>query len=84
MRKISLVIPITLVCWLIGTAFYAYHWVTSFLSEPALPNYERKAFLPLLGFALYRLPYLLLGLVIIIILEVLLIPGPRRNPPSMV
>ena len=51
---------------------------------PGLYKNERRAFLPLLGFALYRLPYLLLGLVIIIILELLLVPGPRRNPPSMV
>jgi hypothetical protein len=84
MRKIGVVIPITIICWLIGTALYAYDWVTTILAEPGLPTYERGAFLPLLGFALYRLPYLLLGLVIIIILELLLVPGPDRNPPSMV
>ena len=37
-----------------------------------------------LGFAVYRLPYLLIGLLIIIVLELFLVPGSDRKPASMI
>jgi hypothetical protein len=84
MSEFSRTILITLVCWLLWTIAYAYYWVTSILAEPGLPVYERGGFLPLLGFVVYRLHYLLIGLVIIIVLELVMVPGSERKPPSMV
>jgi hypothetical protein len=84
MTRLTWTIFITLASWVLGTTVYGYYWITSILSEPGVPDYERGGLLPALGFAVYRLPYLLIGLVIIIALELLLVPGTDRKPASMV
>lgn len=84
MSKLSYTILITLLCWLLGTALYAYYWVSSILAEPGLGGYERDPLLPTLGFAVYRLPYLVIGLVIVIVLELLIVPGSDRKSSTMI
>lgn len=84
MSKLSRTILLTFMCWLLATVLYAYNWVSAILAEPGVPVYERNGLMPLLAFAVYRLPYLLIGLVIIIVVEWIIIPGPDRKPPSMI
>jgi hypothetical protein len=84
MYKLTSTVLVTIVCWFAGTFLYACYWVGSILAEPNLATYERDGLLPLLGFAVYRLPYLLIGLLIIIVLELFLVPGSDRKPASMI
>jgi hypothetical protein len=84
MSKLGRTVVLTFIAWLAVTISYAYYWVSSILAEPGVPVYERNGFLPLLGFAIYRFPFLLIGLLVVLVLELLIVPGSDRNPPSMV
>ena len=84
MSKLSWTIFTTFVTWLLGTILYGYYWVTATLAERGLGGYEREPLLPMLSFAVYRLPYLLIALVIIIVVELLIVPKPDPELPSMV
>ncbi|MDT5061905.1 MAG: hypothetical protein QOH63_2364 [Acidobacteriota bacterium] len=81
MTKRNTIIFSTVVAWLIGVGVYAYYWAMSLLDE-----YSGKpgGLLPLLGFFVYRFPYLLAGLVILIIAELIFIPGSHGRPGKMV
>jgi hypothetical protein len=74
MSRLSLTILITVVVWLIGTVVYGYWWVNNILETETLYGYERSRLLISSAFVAYRLPYLLIALVILIVLELLLVP----------
>ena len=71
------IVLMTISCWLVATIVYCYFWVTSILAQPDTVGYERWVMLPILGFIVYRLPYLLLGLVLVISGELILIAAVR-------
>ena len=60
------IVLITIGLWLVATIVYCYCWVTSILAQPDTVGYERWVILPILGFIVYRLPYLVVGLVLVI------------------
>jgi hypothetical protein len=66
------IIVITTVVWLIACCLYAYYWVTSILAQPDNYGYERWVIFPLFGFLVYRLPFLLAGLIVLIFVELML------------
>ena len=73
------VVLLTIGLWLVVTIVYCYFWVTSILAQPDTVGYERWAMFPILGFIVYRLPYLVVGLVLMISGELILIAAARRN-----
>jgi hypothetical protein len=68
---------ITILTWLVGTVFYAYYWVTSILARPDVYGYEKWVMFPLMGFFVYRFPFLILGLVLLIVIEVVVLSRER-------
>ena len=62
-------ISITIGLWLAGTIVYCYYWVTSISASPDTYGYEKWPIFPFMGFLVYRFPYLLVGLVGVIIVE---------------
>ena len=81
MLKRSSIISFTVVAWVIGVGVYAHYWVTSVRGEygPRLDG-----LLSLFGFFAERFPYLLVGLIILVIAELIFIPGPHGRPGKMV
>jgi len=79
MSRLSLSILITVVVWLIGTVAYGYWWVNNVLETETLYGYERSRLLISSAFVAYRLPYLLIALVVVIVLELLLVPHSNRE-----
>lgn len=73
------IVLMTIGVWLVATIVYCYFWVTSILAQPDTVGYERWVMLPILGFIVYRLPYLVVGLVLVISGELILIAAARRN-----
>ncbi len=67
----SSVILLTFFAWLIGCSLYAYFWVTSILASPNLYGYEKWKLFSLFGFLIYRFPFLLISLLIIVYAEAL-------------
>ena len=84
MPKRRTIISLTVVAWIIGISIYAYHWVTWIMSDPNLHDYEGIWTLPLLGFFVDSLPYLLIGLIVLVIAELILIPGSDGRLGKMV
>jgi len=76
MRSLA-VILITILVWLAGTIFWAYFWVTSILARPDNYGYEKWVMFPLMGFLVYRFPFLVLGLLVLIYIELMLLV--KRN-----
>ena len=72
-------ILLTIVVWLVGSTFYCYYWVISILARPDNYGYEQWEMFPLMGFLVYRVPFLVLGLIIVIITELILTAVIRRN-----
>jgi hypothetical protein len=58
--------------WLFGSGLYFYWWVASIINDPATVGYERWLIFPVSGFLVYRFPYLLIGLIIVIAVEAML------------
>jgi hypothetical protein len=63
----------------VGTVFYGYFWVTSILARPDNYGYEKWVVLPVLGFLVYRFPYLVVGLMLVILTELVVIEILRRK-----
>lgn len=63
------IVLLTTVGWLIGCSLYAYYWVTTILAQPDNYGYERWGAFPLFGFLVYRFPFLLVGLIVVIVAE---------------
>ena len=72
-------IPLTIVVWLVGSTLYCCYWVSSILARPDNYGYERWVMFPLLGFLVYRFPYLVIGLIVLILTELILTAVLRRN-----
>ena len=66
------IILITIVVWLLGSTLYGYYWVTSILAQPDTYGYERWVMFPVMGFLVYRFPYLVVGLIVVILTELIL------------
>ncbi len=64
---------ITILAWLVGAVLYGYYWVTSILARPDNYGYEKWVMFPLMGFLIYRFPFLVLGLVLLIGIEVVVL-----------
>lgn len=60
------IVLITILLWSVATSCYGYYWVTSILARPDNYGYEEWIMFPLLGFIVYRFPFLLVGLILII------------------
>ena len=73
------IVLITSVAWLFGCGLYAYYWVTSILAQPDNYGYERWIIFPLFGFLVYRGPFLLTGLLLLIYGELMLLEIRRKN-----
>lgn len=80
--KARYIVLMTIGLWLVATIVYCYFWVTSILAQPDTVGYERWVMLPILGFIVYRLPYLVVGLVLVISGELILVAAARRNVKS--
>ena len=81
MLQVSKIILLTIVVWLAGSTFYCYHWVNSILSRPDTYGYEQWVVFPLMGFLVYRFPYLVVGLLLLILTELILAEVLRREVP---
>jgi hypothetical protein len=79
MPRAGKIIFITIAVWLVGTVFYGYFWVTSILARPDNYGYEKWVVLPVLGFLVYRFPYLVVGLMLVILTELIVIEILRRK-----
>lgn len=54
--------------WIVATVIYAYFYVTSLLTQSNLEGYETEWQFQLLMFSIFRLPWLVIELVAIIVL----------------
>jgi hypothetical protein len=79
MPKAGTIIFITIAVWLVGTVCYGYYWVTSILARPDNYGYEKWVVLPVLGFLVYRFPYLVVGLMLVILTELVVTEILRRK-----
>lgn len=69
--KTSLVL-ITVVCWLIACPLYGYYYVVSTLASPEpYDEYARNWGFQLVVFAIFRLPFLFIALLLLIGLELI-------------
>lgn len=66
------IVLITIIVWLVGSTLYGYYWVTSILALPDTYGYEQLVIFPLLGFLVYRFPYLVVGLIVVTLTELIL------------
>ena len=73
MPQTGKIIFITIVGWLVGSTLYGYFWVTSILAQPDNYGYEKWVMFPLMGFLVYRFPYLVVGLILVILTELIVI-----------
>lgn len=69
--KLSITILITITGWTILTVIYGYFWVNNVLETETLYGYERSRLLISTAFISYKLPYLLIALVGVLVLELL-------------
>jgi hypothetical protein len=63
------VFGIIIFAWIIGTVIYAYIYIDSILAQPNLEGYETEWQFQLLMFSFFRLPWLLIGLVVVIAIQ---------------
>ena len=80
--KLFLLAPATVLVWFVGTGIYGYLWVRHILETETLFGYERSRLLIFSAFLVYRGPYLLIALVVILALEVFLISSFVRKSLS--
>ena len=79
MRKLRL-ISLTILVWLMASSVYAYYYVASILALPEeYDAYARNWKFQLLMFSLFRLPWLVLALCLLIAAMVVLPTG--KKPP---
>ena len=58
--------------WFTVTLIYGYLWVNNVLKTEVLYGYERSRLLISTAFIAYKLPYLLIALIVIIVSELLI------------
>jgi hypothetical protein len=78
----AVIIFITLGGWLIGAVIYGMWWVNSVLNTEPLYGYERSRVLIGSAFIAYEFPFLLIGLIVVLALELLFVPRPKRETSS--
>ena len=67
--KLIWITLITIGGWLVLIVIYGYFWVNRVLETETLYGYERSGLLISSAFVVYRVPYLLIALAVIIVLE---------------
>ena len=77
--KAGNIVLLTIVLWVVATTGYCYYWVSSILARPDTYGYEQLTIFPLMGFLYYRFPYLVVGLVLLISVELISLAFIRRN-----
>jgi hypothetical protein len=80
--KVTFSVLITIAAWLVFTAIYGYLWVNNILETETLYGYERSRLLISSAFLVNRVPYLLIALAVLIVLELLVVPGFSRKRTS--
>lgn len=78
MSRRGKVILSTILVWPLVVVGYCHLWTSSIIADPAQHDYEGVWILPVLGFIMYRLPYLLLALPLITALQLLFIREKSR------
>ena len=74
------VILCTLLLWLIGTSLYAYYYVVTILNSPEpYDAYARNWQFQLFAFSIVRLPFLILGLILLLIVVLSLTEYKKRR-----
>lgn len=63
------VFGITIIVWIVATVMYAYFYIASILMQPNLEGYETEWQFQLLMFSIFRLPWLLIGLAVVIAIQ---------------
>jgi len=81
--KRSTIISLTIAAWGIAVGVCAHYWVAAVAPEG---EYEPRLnqLLALFAFFIDIFPYFLIGIVIIVIAELIFIPGPHGKPGQMV
>ncbi|MDT7779214.1 MAG: hypothetical protein QOC99_1726 [Acidobacteriota bacterium] len=73
------IILITIGAWLVGCAYTAYHYVTSILALPDMDAYARNWGFRLLMFSIFRIPFWVVGLLVVVSMEIVMLkPSPRK------
>ena len=67
--RLSISVLVTGTGWLFLTITYGYLWVNNVLATETLYGYERSRLLISSAFVVYKLPYLVIALAVIIVLE---------------
>ena len=79
MKKLRLIL-LAVLCWLVASSAYAYYYIVSILALPEeYDAYARNWEFQLLMFSLFRLPWLVLALCLLIAVMVVL-PIGRKSP----
>jgi hypothetical protein len=73
------IILITVVAWAVGCAYDAYSHVTSNIALPGIDAYAATWRFQLSMFAIFRLPFWLVGLLAVVSLEVVRLKPTRRK-----
>lgn len=76
---LSVGVLITIVAWLSLTVIYGYLWVDNVFNTETLYGYERSRLLISTAFIAYKLPYLLIALIVMIVSELVLIFLVKRH-----
>jgi hypothetical protein len=84
MSKRDIILLSTLFVWLIGCGSDAYLWLAAANADAGAARYEKGLLLPLLGFLVYRFTFLLAGFLLAIFAELIFIPRPQDEKPTMV
>ena len=73
---------LSVLIWFAGIPVYGYFWADHILKTETLYGYERSRLLISSAFLVYKVPYLMIGLLVVVILELFLIWVPGRKPLS--
>lgn len=78
MSRRDKVVLSTILVWPLVVVGYCFWWTRAIMADPAQHDYEGVWVLPVFGFVIYRLPYLLLALLLITALQLLFIREKSR------
>ena len=77
-----LLAPLTFVFWCIATVIYGHYWVEHVLRTETLYGYERARLLIASAFVVYKVPYLLIALGVLLVLELIPVFRSWYSSPS--
>ena len=78
MSKLSIIL-ITISAWAVGCAFTAYVYVNSHLGLPGTDAYADNRGFQLLAFGVFRFPFWLVALLVVVSIEVVMLKPTRRK-----